>query len=212
MQSYPYVYYYYRRGTSGGRTAPHPRQRSWSGVNVMCVPHLPVGGGGVVVGHSPIGSQDAAAARKEREIKKPLGHRRRPERDCFPGAEIQRVKVRGGRWESRRASKIFYCRRVSLWPACKESYNNSNKATPALLRGVPSQRRQPVFGFNKFVERPTSARTAYLDPRPPKHSHHRRHCRVTVAATADKAPYVLACVVALFVAFPGCVYYFFRYY
>jgi len=58
----------YGRGTSGGRTAPHPRVGSWSGVNVMCVPHLPVGGG---VG--PIGSQDAASAGKEREIKKTVG-------------------------------------------------------------------------------------------------------------------------------------------
>lgn len=89
---------------------PSPKPHVLSGVNVMCVPHLPVVGGGV----GPIGSQDVAAG-KEREIKKkPLS--RRSERDCRLGAEIQRVKARGG---GEKASIIFYCRRVSLWPACR---------------------------------------------------------------------------------------------
>jgi len=59
-----YTYYYHEEDEARRVVAqppPHHEPHVLSGVNVMCVPHLPVGGVG------PIGSQDATAAGKERK-------------------------------------------------------------------------------------------------------------------------------------------------
>jgi len=83
----------------------------------MCVPHLPVGGGG---GVGPIGSQDAASAGKEREIKKNRWATAAAARNVTAVLERKSRESKSevvGFWGGEPVI-IFYCRRVSLWPAC----------------------------------------------------------------------------------------------